>query len=122
LKFLVDSALSPSVAAGLVEAGHDAIHVRAYGLAQAEDEDVLARAAAEGRVLVSADSDFGALLALRGGKRPSFILLRKPPHRKEQQLSILLACLPAVEKPLDEGCIAVIERNRIRIRYLPIDL
>lgn len=43
----------------LADAGHDAVHVTALGLAGHIDDEVLAAARRERRVLVSADTDFG---------------------------------------------------------------
>lgn len=119
MRFLVDNALSPRVAESLRAAGHDAVHVRDLGLGDAADPVVFARAAAERRILVSADTDFGALLAQGTLAEPSFILVRRSDKRAPAVAAVLLANLAALESDLDAGCVAVIEDARIRVRRLP---
>ena len=97
------------------------MHIRDYGIQAASDEVVIARSAAERRVLVSADTDFGTLLEIREEREPSIILFRRDSSRRpDQQLSLLLANLPALEEALERGCAAVLEGTRIRLRSLPI--
>lgn len=121
MRFLLDQNLSERLAELISEAGHDAIHVRSLELSTAPDEVILAHAEEEDRVLVSTDTDFGALLAAGHRRKPSVILFRRErPRRPQPQAVLLLNHLDAVASALDEGAIVVIEEGRIRIRALPI--
>jgi predicted nuclease of predicted toxin-antitoxin system len=120
MRILIDSALSPEVGRRLGAAGHDVVHLRDRSLQDAADAVVLALAATESRVLISADTDFGTLLAMSGQTAPSVILLRSFSHEPAAQARLLLLNLPALESHLATGCVAVLERTRIRIRKLPI--
>jgi predicted nuclease of predicted toxin-antitoxin system len=97
VKLLIDANLSPRVAIALGEAGFDVAHVSESGLLKASDHEILDRALAEGRAVVTADSDFGALLALRRTASPSVVQLRQVTELgPEAHVTLLLTSLPSL--------------------------
>ena len=108
------------MAALLVDAGHDAIHVGAVGLLGRPDAEVMAAAGVDDRVVLSADTDFGELLARSRERLPSVVLLRRNPHSAEQQVAIVLAALIDVTADLEGGAMVIVDERRVRIRPLPI--
>jgi predicted nuclease of predicted toxin-antitoxin system len=81
---------------------------------------VVAHRELAGRTVVSADTDFGELLAIGRHPGPSVILLRRAPHLPDEQAELLLAALHAVEADLDAGAVVVFSRGRACVRRLPI--
>jgi len=119
MRFLVDNNLPPGFAAGLRRAGHDAVHVREIGPADALDEELFELAAQQQRVLVAQDTDFAMLLALRDATRPSLVLFRRRAKAVAALLPLLLTHLPTISADLEAGAVVVFEDWRIRVRRLP---
>lgn len=121
MRLLLDNNLSPRLARTLREAGHDTEHVRDHGLQTASDPAVLQRAREHDQVLISADTDFGTLLARTGADKPSVILIRRSSARRASELAtLLLSNLDAIAGDLDSGAVAVITDTDLRVRTLPI--
>ncbi len=115
MRFLVDEALQDAVAHRLEAAGHDAAHVRLRGLAGQTDDQVVALAVDEDRVLITTDTDFGTILALSGAAAPNVLLLRGIGDSVDERVAAILDVLPRVEYELNEGALIVIEGERYRV-------
>ncbi|MDQ3772634.1 MAG: DUF5615 family PIN-like protein [Actinomycetota bacterium] len=121
MRWLLDNNLSVQLVDLLSEAGHDVAHVRSYGMQSASDQEVLERARQEDRVLVSADTDFGRILARSGATAPSVLLLRQRTGRRPQSQALLvLANLEDLAAQLEIGCLVVLDERTVRVRRLPI--
>jgi predicted nuclease of predicted toxin-antitoxin system len=119
VRFLIDNSISHAVADALRQAGHDAAHVREYGMGSAPDDSIIERALAEDRTVIAYDLDFPRLLALRRQSKPSLIIFRRL-RQPRQQIATLIRNLTTLERDLNNGCVAVFEPERIRVRDLPL--
>lgn len=109
MRFLLDQNISPKVAEPLRAAGHDVTVAREVSLRSATDETVMAAARSEHRVLISADTDCGAILAQSGATTPSFILMRRAANeRPDEQAALILDNLPTVGDDPDAGAVVVL--------------
>jgi len=120
MKFLVDNALSPLIARGLREAGFEAVHVRDIGIHSASDQVIFEYARGADLTIVTADTDFGMLLALWRYPTPSVIIFRTSDKHPKAQLALLLNQVSALTDALSAGSVVVFEDTRIRVRALPI--
>jgi predicted nuclease of predicted toxin-antitoxin system len=121
MRFLVDQNLSHKVAEVLRGAGHDVVHTSEVELSMASDQAIADLAVTEDRVVVSADTDFGTLLAASGAERPSVLLVRlRSPRRAEALAGVIVANLDGVAGDLEAGAVVVLEDERVRVRRLPL--
>ena len=121
MRLLLDANLSPSLVGPLTDAGYDLVHVADLGLLAASDDTILEYAAAGRCVVVTADTDFPMMLALRRLTAPSVVLLRHvtniPPR---VQMALLVANLPSVWNELEAGAVVFLSPTRLAVRDLPM--
>jgi predicted nuclease of predicted toxin-antitoxin system len=119
MNFLIDTCLPAAIVDNLRRAGHDAVHVRHYGIHKADDEIVFDRAVQEDRVVVSADTRFAMILTTRRASKPSIIVFRRIGSGRADALAkLLLANLPNIAELLNQGSIVVFDEARLRGRML----
>lgn len=120
MKFLVDMPLSPKTAVFLKNLGHEAVRVNELGMARSKDIEIFDHAFKNDMVVLTADLDFGTILAYSHSSKPSIIIFRLKDPSPEHVNSLLLSNLPRIENDLKKGVIAIFEDLEIRIRELPI--
>lgn len=109
------------MAENLSEAGHDAIHGSDLDLHSAPDEEVLQVARDTDRVVLTADADFGTILATTHATKPSVICMRGTEGRRVADLTErVVSAVKASGDSIAEGSLVVIEAGVLRIRRLPI--
>ena len=111
---LVDESAGKRLAALLASAGHDVVFVGDV-MPSASDEDVLAKAESEKRILISDDKDFGELVVRQRKPATWVILLRTLSVSPESRLGEVVRILNDIAV---QGKLVIVKEGRIRVRKL----
>jgi predicted nuclease of predicted toxin-antitoxin system len=120
MKLLLDQGLARFAAERLRRAGHDATHVAELDMARADDLAIMARAKAEGAVVVTRDIDFHTELALSGAVGPSVIRVNIEGLKAEEQAMLIIRLVTRYEMDLTNGVAISVDRRQVRVRELPL--
>jgi len=120
MRILADVHISPRTVEFPRSLGHDTIRVSDALAATAADDEIVAEAIRDRRVILTQDLDFSAIVALSGRAVPSVVSLRLTSSRIETVNARLDQLLPAIESDVMHGALVTVEDSRIRTRKLPL--
>jgi predicted nuclease of predicted toxin-antitoxin system len=89
-------------------------------LERLSDAEILDRARAENRVVITFDLDFGDLRTARRDLLPSVIMLRLSDQRPVSATPRVIEAISRFERDLSTGALLVVEDTRCRMRRLPL--
>jgi len=118
MRFLADMGVARDVVRWLREQGHDAVHLLDLGLERLPDREIFAKAAAERRILLTFDLDFGEIAAMTRDGQAIVLLFRLSSARYEHVRARLARCLAQIESRLAPGIVVIVEETRFRVRHM----
>ena len=118
MRLLLDTCISGHAAEMLRAHSHDVVWTGEWEH-DPGDEQILALAFAENRILITLDKDFGELAIVR--QRPHSGIIRLVNFSFRLQGTVCLQILTAHSNELESGAIVTAEPGRLRIRPLTTD-
>jgi predicted nuclease of predicted toxin-antitoxin system len=111
VKFLLDSNTGRAVAEWLRQQGHDVFEARLEP--DPGDTELLERAANEGRILITIDTDFGELIFRQRMRHAGLVRLPDVPGAK--RVEIMKDLLERYRMKVEQGAILTVRGGRIRV-------
>lgn len=122
MRFLAGMGLAQNTVSFLRAQGHDAVHLRDFGLQRLKDEQIVEKARQEGRVILTHDLDFGRIVALSSATQPSVTTLRLGDMQPAHVNHYVAQVLGRFTTQLEEGALVSVNEQGIRVRSLPIEV
>ena len=115
MRFLLDQSAEARIGTFLANLGHNATRIARDHPAGLPDEQVLAIAYQERRILIANDKDFGELVFRRRRPHAGVILFRFPLDATAQEKIDALACLLTTHPAQLDRCL-VVSPSGVRVR------
>ncbi len=120
MDFFLDSNIPRSFAIFLKGLNHFVVTGAESGFNGKSDWEICEYALENKRIIVTHDLDFGELLAVSGSSGPSVIIFRIQPLTKDVMEKTCRQILSHTQEELKRGAIIMIEKDKFRLRRLPI--
>jgi predicted nuclease of predicted toxin-antitoxin system len=121
VKVVVDMNLGTDWIRCLNGAGHEALHWSEVGAQDDDDSEIMGWAVRNGYTILTADLDFGTLLASTGAPWPSVVQIRTPKTLPSSSSgALVLKALEDASVDIDAGALVTIHASGFRTRPLPI--
>jgi len=119
-RILLDQGLPRTAVNILRDTGWDVLHTGDIGLSRASDQEILAYARLEKRVIITLDADFHTILAVQNAKSPSVIRIRYEGLKGLELANLIETIWPRIQIQLESGAMVTVTSKSIRIRKIPI--
>ena len=118
LPVLLDQGLPRDAAEQLRSGGVDCKHVGEIGMAASSDADILEHARSAGRIVVTLDADFHAILVISGMSAPSVIRIRIEGRKGPAIAAIIREVLAMYASELTAGCMITVKEQKTTCHLL----
>ena len=120
MKILVDMNLSPGWVDFFNGNGIEAAHWSSIGSPDAPDTEIINYAKVHDFAILTNDLDFGFILAITQGKKPSVIQTRTGVLGPDRIGSIVISAVKQLTEDIDRGALVTIDPRKTRVSLLPL--
>jgi len=120
MKILIDMNLSPKWSNFLIKNGIEAIHWSSVGSHDSTDEDIFSYAKKQNLTILTSDLDFGFILAITHGKKPSVIQIKAGALSSNNIGDMVVSAIKLLTEDIEQGALITIDTHKTRVSLLPL--
>ena len=120
MKIIVDMNLSPKWVDFLIKNSIEAEHWSFIGTPDASDTEIITYAKTHDHTIFTNDLDFGFILAITHGNKPSVIQTRTGVLGTNRIGGIVVNAIKMFTADIENGALITIDQNKTRVSLLPL--